>query len=381
MASRKAAGANGKAPGTKGRPAAGGAAAGGKAGRVLLTALLAVAVFISLAAVGFLVLQIVGKNRLYGSASSGELVASLSEMAVSFGGSTEQGEEEDWQAGDVRYEGAHYRYNEDILTFLFLGIDRMGEVESVEDGIDGGQSDAIFLLALDPHKKEATVIGIPRDTMAEVEIYTRSGTLMGTDTTQLCLQHGYGDGAQLSCERSVKAVSRLFYGLPIHGYCAVNMGAIPLLNDAVGGVTLRALEKMDFKDFRAEEGEELHLEGMDAYYYLHNRDITSFNSAGRRLQRQKQYLTEYAGAALAALKEDITLPVTLYGTLSRYMVTDITVDEVGYLATQAAGYSLGEIRSLKGATVMGEKHEEFYPDEEALYRLVLEVFYEEVGRQ
>lgn len=381
MASRKAAGANGKAPGTKGRPAAGGAAAGGKAGRVLLTALLAVAVFISLAAVGFLVLQIVGKNRLYGSASSGELVASLSEMAVSFGGSTEQGEEEDWQAGDVRYEGAHYRYNEDILTFLFLGIDRMGEVEPVEDGIDGGQSDAIFLLALDPHKKEATVIGIPRDTMAEVEIYTRSGTLMGTDTTQLCLQHGYGDGAQLSCERSVKAVSRLFYGLPIHGYCAVNMGAIPLLNDAVGGVTLRALEKMDFKDFRAEEGEELHLEGMDAYYYLHNRDITSFNSAGRRLQRQKQYLTEYAGAALAALKEDITLPVTLYGTLSRYMVTDITVDEVGYLATQAAGYSLGEIRSLKGATVMGEKHEEFYPDEEALYRLVLEVFYEEVGRQ
>lgn len=381
MASRKAAGANGKAPGTKGRPAAGGAAAGGKAGRVLLTALLAVAVSISLAAVGFLVLQIVGKNRLYGSASSGELVASLSEMAVSFGGSTEQGEEEDWQAGDVRYEGAHYRYNEDILTFLFLGIDRMGEVEPVEDGIDGGQSDAIFLLALDPHKKEATVIGIPRDTMAEVEIYTRSGTLMGTDTTQLCLQHGYGDGAQLSCERSVKAVSRLFYGLPIHGYCAVNMGAIPLLNDAVGGVTLRALEKMDFKDFRAEEGEELHLEGMDAYYYLHNRDITSFNSAGRRLQRQKQYLTEYAGAALAALKEDITLPVALYGTLSRYMVTDITVDEVGYLATQAAGYSLGEIRSLKGATVMGEKHEEFYPDEEALYRLVLEVFYEEVGRQ
>lgn len=381
MASRKAAGANGKAPGKKGRPAAGGAAAGGKAGRVLLTALLAVAVFISLAAVGFLVLQIVGKNRLYGSASSGELVASLSEMAVSFGGSTEQGEEEDWQAGDVRYEGAHYRYNEDILTFLFLGIDRMGEVESVEDGIDGGQSDAIFLLALDPHKKEATVIGIPRDTMAEVEIYTRSGTLMGTDTTQLCLQHGYGDGAQLSCERSVKAVSRLFYGLPIHGYCAVNMGAIPLLNDAVDGVTLRALEKMDFKDFRAEEGEELHLEGMDAYYYLHNRDITSFNSAGRRLQRQKQYLTEYAGAALAALKEDITLPVALYGTLSRYMVTDITVDEVGYLATQAAGYSLGEIRSLKGATVMGEKHEEFYPDEEALYRLVLEVFYEEVGRQ
>ena len=353
----------------------------GRLGRALVGVVLGAAVLVSLAAAGFLVLQVVGRNRLYGSASSGSLTANLSDAAVGFGGSTEQGEEADWQEGDVRHEGVHYRYNEDILTFLFLGIDKMGEVEPVRDGIDGGQSDAVFLLALDPHKKEATVVGIPRDTMAEVEIYTRSGTLMGTATTQLCLQHGYGDGAELSCERSVEAVSRLFYGLPIHGYCAINMGAIPLLNDAVGGVTLRALEKMDFKDFRAEEGEELHLEGMDAYYYLHNRDITSFNSAGRRLQRQKQYLEAYAAAALAALKEDITLPVSLYGTLSRYMVTDITVDEAGYLATQAAGYSLGEVRSLQGATVMGEGYEEFHPDEEALYRLILEVFYEEVGQK
>ena len=38
MASRKAAGANGKAPGKKGRPAPGAAAAAGKAGRVLVRA-------------------------------------------------------------------------------------------------------------------------------------------------------------------------------------------------------------------------------------------------------------------------------------------------------------------------------------------------------
>ena len=353
----------------------------GRLGRALVGVVLGAAVLVSLAAAGFLVLQVVGRNRLYGSASSGSLVANLSDAAVGFGGSTEQGEEADWQEGDVRHEGVHYRYNEDILTFLFLGIDKMGEVEPVRDGLDGGQSDAVFLLALDPHKKEATVVGIPRDTMAEVDVYTAGGVRAGRLTTQLCLQHGYGDGAELSCERSVEAVSRLFYGLPVHGYCAINMGAIPLLNDAVGGVTLRALEKMDFKDFRAEEGEELHLEGMDAYYYLHNRDTASFNSAGRRLQRQKQYLEAYAAAALAALKEDITLPVSLYGTLSRYMVTDITVDEAGYLATQAAGYSLGEVRSLQGATVMGDRYEEFHPDEEALYRLILEVFYEEVGQK
>ncbi len=341
---------------------------------VLLTAV----VLVSVGAVGFLVLQIVGKNRLYGSVSSEELVVRLSDAAVAFGGSTESGGEEDWQPGDVRYEGIHYRYNQDILTFLFLGIDRMEEVQPVKNGMDGGQSDAIFLLVLDPHKKEAAVIGVPRDTMTDVDIYTATGTLMGTARTQICLQHGYGDGAALSCERSVKAVSGLFYGLPVHGYCAINMGAIPLLNDAVGGIRLQSLETLDFKEFHAEEGEELYLQGMDAYYYLHNRDTSSFNSAGRRLQRQKQYLTEYAAAVMEALKEDITLPVSLYGTLSRYMVTDISVDEVGYLATQAAGYSLGEIYTLEGETVMGERFEEFHPDEEALYRLILEVFYEEV---
>ena len=62
------------------------------------------------------------------------------------------------------------------------------------------------------------------------------------------------------------------------------------------------------------------------------------------------------------------------------MVTDIGVDEISYLASQAAGYHFSEesLRSLQGATVQGEIYEEFYPDEQALYELILEVFYEEV---
>ena len=212
MASRKRYGAGEGMPAGRGK----------KAGHILMAAVLAAAVLITLVAAGFLILQVLGKGNLYGSASSDALVMNLSDMAgVEFGGDVQAGEGgEDWQPGDVRYNGIHYRYNEDILTFLFLGIDRMGEVTPVADGMDGGQSDAIFLLALNPHKKEAAVIGIPRDTMTEVETYSRSGSYTGTMKTQLCLQHGYGDGAQLSCERSVEAVSGLFYGLA--------MGTAPL---------------------------------------------------------------------------------------------------------------------------------------------------------
>ncbi|MCI8692342.1 MAG: LytR family transcriptional regulator [Lachnospiraceae bacterium] len=356
--------------------------AGARILRTLMKILLGAAVAVFLCAIAFLILQILGKNSLYSRADSGEMLQALSEMTVKLGGDSGGGieENEEWMDGDIRYQGIHYRYNEDVLTFLFMGIDKMTEVQKAEDGYDGGQSDALFLLVLDPHRKKISVIGIPRDTMTEIQVYGREGEYIGTAPGQVTLQHGYGDGAELSCERSVKAVSHLFYNLPIHGYCAINMGAIPLINDAVGGIELQALETLDFKNFHVKEGETVHLKGMNAYYYLHNRDTGSFNSAGRRLGRQKQYLTAYADAAIGAMKKDITFPVTLYSTLSKYMVTDISVDEVSYLATQVMGYSFdGEgMHSLAGVTVMGEKFEEFYVDEKSLYELILKVFYEEV---
>lgn len=367
-----------------------------RAYRIIAKILLALVILVAVAAVAFLGLQLSGKNRLYQKNENGAPVLSeglRSEKASEEGAGSEtlesgkliaQGnaqEESNWQEGDVRYEGIHYRYNSEILTFLFLGIDKMEEVKEAKNGIDGGQSDAVFLLILNPKTKEASIIGVNRDTMTDIDVYSKDGNFIGTAKGQLTLQHGYGDGREQSCERSMKAVSSLFYNLPIHGYCAINMGAIPLINDAVGGVEITALEnvksggKLLFK-----EGESVHLKGMSAYYYLKVRDTESFESAGRRLERQKQYLMAYASAAMEAIKKDITLPVTLYSTLSKYMVTDITIDEVSYLATQAAGYSFKteNMYSLEGETVMGEKFEEFYADDKALYELILKVFYEQV---
>ena len=49
-----------------------------------------------------------------------------------------------------------------------------------------------FLLVLNSHTKEITVIGIPRDIMAEVQIYDEEGNYRGIGTAQLAIQHGYG---------------------------------------------------------------------------------------------------------------------------------------------------------------------------------------------
>lgn len=303
--------------------------------RVLLKAMIALVGIVIVGTIAFLAVEISGRNRLYGkhkgkgpNLTNSQLVEVLTEDTDTDGQETAVA----WQEGDIRYDGKIYRYNEDILTFLLLGVDKMEEVKIAEDGVEGGQSDAIFLAVLNPHSKEVSVIAINRDTMAEIEVYSKQGTYIGTSTAQITLQHGYGDGAALSCERSVNAVSKLFYDLPIHGYCAINMGAIPLLNDAVGGVEVTALE--DVIKTNIKEGDTILLKGMDAYSYLHNGDTNSFNSAGRRLDRQKQYITKYIATAKQQFKEDITLPVKLYSTLSKYMVTDVTVDEVSYLATR-----------------------------------------------
>ncbi len=367
----------------------------GKLFNLLVKLMIVLVILVVLGTLAFLGLQISGRSRLASKAGSrpdltvmrgsGEDNAddpSGQEKPQNPAESQPLVDEEAWQEGDIRYQGKIYRYNEDILTFLFMGIDHEGEVEEAENGIDGGQSDAIFLLVLDTRAKAISLIGINRDTMTDIDVYTKSGSYLGTATGQLCLQHGYGDGMHVSCERSAAAVSRLFYGLPIHGYCAINMEGIPLLNDAVGGVEVTAPEAVKTRHLDLEEGEKKLLKGQEAYEYLRARDVKSFGSAGRRAERQGQYLRRYAAAAQAAMKEDITLPVTLYSTLSKYMVTDVAVDEVSYLATQAAGCTLEDehIYSLQGETKMGEEFEEFYVDEKALYELILKVFYEEAGQ-
>ncbi len=69
----------------------------GRVRRLLITILLAIIVLIFLAAVGFLLLQISGKNSLYSKADDKKIVSTLAGMAVSMGGSTQNDGESDWQ--------------------------------------------------------------------------------------------------------------------------------------------------------------------------------------------------------------------------------------------------------------------------------------------
>lgn len=285
--------------------------------------------------------------------------------------------EDDW----VTYNGQVYDYNEDILTFLCMGVDVNSKVKDTQKGLASGQADALFLLVLNPDIKKINIIAIDRNTMADFDVYDEQGNYKSTQYGQITLAHAYGDGKELSAENTLKAVSALMYNIPIHGYCAINMGAIGEINDAVGGVDVTVLQDLTAVDKSLKKGELVHLKGKQAYYYVQHRDTSVEESARMRLNRQKQYLTAYIAKAKEAFKQDVTLPVTLFNKLTPYMITDITLDEVVYLAGQAAGYSFSSdnMYTIPGSTDTGNRFEEFYPDEAGLKDLIMEIFYTPVG--
>ena len=344
--------------------------------KLALTIVIELIAVAALIVAAFQIVRAVGKKSLTSKAEEAAPDLNLVRASETL---TEE-EETKWQEGWVKYNGSIYAYNEDIRTFLFMGIDKKSDVKEVEEGTKGGQADALFLAVMNPHDKTLKIVGINRNTMADVDIYNDSGAYVTTQKAQIAVQHGFGNGVEESCEYQKKAVSRLFYGLPIHGYAAINMSAIPTINDAVGGVDVTVLDDLTKYDSSLKKDANVHLMGEADFLYVKARDLNVFGSAYMRLARQKQYLNAYVQAAKSAAKKDITVALDLYQAVVPQMVTDISADEVAYLAPILVDYSFDEnsFYMMQGETVMGDEFEEFYPDEDALYEMILNIFYEPV---
>lgn len=345
---------------------------------VALSVLAAITGLLAAAFAAFLIVGAIGKANLRSNVIA---APKLENAPVVIELQPTEEESAGWKEGWVKYNGQIYAYNEDILTFLVMGIDKNRDVKEVEEGTNGGQADALFLVVLNPHDNSLSVIGINRNTMTDISAYDDNGAYVNTIKAQIAVQHGFGNGVEESCEYQVNAVQHLFYEMPVHGYAAINMSAIGPLTDMVGGVDVVALE--DIKSGNStviKEGEEVHLEGDLAFAYIHNRDTKEFGSADHRLERQKQFITTYLQKVKQKTKEDIGFPISVYQAIAPQTVTSLTVDEMTYLVSIAKDYSFDEnyLYTLKGETKQGNVFEEFYVDETDLFELILKVFYEPV---
>ena len=273
----------------------------------------------------------------------------------------------------ITYEGKQYRYNNDLVNILFLGIDNTDMLVGNEVPGEAGQSDCIMLLTLDKSKKEARIMQIPRDTMTEVDIYDTAGNYNTTVTEQIATQYAYSIGGKSSCLAAVKTVSELLYELPIEGYLAMDYSSIAPVNDAIGGVTITIPK--DYTQILPEfvKGTTLKLNGQQAHKYVRWRDTNASFSNNDRMERQVQYIPAMIDTIRDNMNSNENYVKVLYPLVEKYMVTDLTEDQVNELLDYELVTS--DIQFLPGEGKKGEKYEEFYVNDEKLKKILIETFY------
>ncbi len=284
----------------------------------------------------------------------------------------------------IEYKGHTYRYNDDVFSMAFLGVDQR-KLENVKNTDFVGATDADIVVAINTKTGETKIIAIPRDTMVDVDIWSTSGIFLRTEKTQLCLAYAYGDGEIKSCENAVSSISRVLYDVPIQKYFALDLDGIAPLNDAIGGVTVDALYALP--DYNVKVGDKVKLVGDMAEAYVRTRDMDDLNASLNRTDRQMQYVKAFADQALPAVVKDFSTISKLYNTSSKYSQTNITLNNSTYLGslllskgvTSFKSYTLkGEMKADKDPLIPDVVHAEFYPDEDNLMETVLDVFYTQI---
>jgi LCP family protein required for cell wall assembly len=284
----------------------------------------------------------------------------------------------------IEYKGHTYKYNDDMLSMAFLGIDQR-TMKNVKQTDFVGASDADIVVAINTKTGETKVISVPRDTMVDVDIWSTSGIFLRTQKTQLCLAYAYGDGGNKSCANAVTSISRVLYNVPIQKYYALDLDGIKKLNDAIGGVTVNALYSLP--EYGIKYGDTVTLVGDMAEAYVRTRDMDDIEASLNRSERQIQYVKAFAEQALPAVVKDFSTISRLYNTADKYSQKNITLNNATYLGSLLLSKGVTEFKtySIKGTMKAADDplipdvvYAEFYPDEDQLMEVVLDVFYTQI---
>lgn len=281
----------------------------------------------------------------------------------------------------TEYNGKKYQYNNRVTTLLYAGLDSFDELKQTATYGDKARADSIMLIVLDEASKKMSVVAINRDTMTEVHRFSRNGGDLGTYVTHLGYAYANGDGGTASCENLKTAVSTLFNNLPIDGYMVSNQTSIVMINDLVGGVTVTVPNNdLATKYPELTEGNIVTLDESNVRAYVQQRDTAVDFSNEGRIERQKSFVLSFMDEFGAMVKEDASSVWDSLEACSDWMQTDITKNKYLSLADAFSQTNLApdSYYILEGEDQLGELHDEFYYDEDALQELIIKLFYREV---
>lgn len=158
----------------------------------------------------------------------------------------------------------------DKIIVMIMGVDeREGDV---------GRSDTLMVATLDPKKKKASILSIPRDTRVKIK---------NNGFDKINAAYAYG-GYQLTQD----TVENLL-GVQMEHYVIINIQSFKKIIDAIGGVEINVEKRMYYEDIWDDDGGLLidlqpglqHMDGKTAITYVRYRDEEG--DIGRISRQQK----------------------------------------------------------------------------------------------
>ena len=285
--------------------------------------------------------------------------------------------EEPVQVGSTKTitrDGIDYFPRQDVTIMMVLGIDQFGPVESSHYYRNNGSADSIMLLVFDETARDCTVLYLNRDTMLNMDVLGVRGEYAGTTFGQLALAHTYGTGLEDSCQNVKNTLMNYIHGLTIDYYVAMNMDAIPILNDAVGGVTVTVEDDFSKVNPSITMGE-VTLQGDQVIDYVRTRKDVGDQKNVTRMERQKEYVDGFLKKLVEIERGDLDFIARLYDQVAPYIVTDCSVTTLSNILDRYAQFDLKEVVTPEGENRIEDGHYAFYVDEEKLDELIVRLIY------
>ena len=276
------------------------------------------------------------------------------------------------------FNGNWYTPKKSLETTLLLGVDKNSDFVNGEGGVFE-QADFLMLMVADAERKNYTAIPIHRDTMTEIQVLTDNGAPIRSTVSHISVAHTYGNRPEIGCKNTVRAVSGLLKGIQIDHYLSLTMDGVAVLNDQVGGVPVLVKDDFSGVDDTLVQGETVVLHGKHALTFIRARKSLGDGLNVGRMERQQQYMASLQAqfSRRADESEDFIMDTVM--AISDYLVSDCTVDQLSAIIDDLHNFESEGVRPIEGEIVL-EKYEEFYPDEQALRQLIMDVFYEKVDR-
>ena len=218
----------------------------------------------------------------------------------------------------------------EVLNVLLVGDDSREGLTDEQllalgtDEVDGGRTDTIMLLQLDPVEGRALLLSFPRDLLV-----TRCDGSRGRINAAYSTGESTGTGGAVCVVETVSDLT----GIPIHHYIEVNFAGFIDVVDTLGGVTMY-IEEPGLRDRYA--GLELEpgcqeLDGAEALSFVRARKL---DSDFGRMARQQRFVKE------------LTDEVASAGTLLNVPRLFALVDAVGKAVDTDRDLSLADMRRI-----------------------------------